>query len=743
MQYTVPNIDAVTLASDVSQVNTVPGVAGEATLTVTNAGNVPESIALSSSSSTGLTVDGLQTLTLNPGDSGTEVISLTPSAATPLNSLLQTTITATFGPAGAPVTQTLFLPVNVVVPGADAIANAATAAVSLGDANLANQLNNLSVALTNLVLSPTDPVSKSQALASLQSILSLLAVDPTLAEFAPPLSAAEQTLANAQNATDVQSAVVGLGNVLDNFAADVVAFQEHNLTVALSPTSQPAQPDVPQNFGVIVQNTGDQTTTYDLSLLGLPADVTGSFNQTSVTLDPGQVSTGIVATLTETSTTDLSAFDFQVQATADGFPEVVQTADGAFQTRAQFVSVASVTPTPPFANPGTSVSVSATLVNAVNSTQNDLASFVVTDSMGQQLFASTPVAVQLTVQNSVVQVDLGTIDTTGFALGQDTIEVTVTDADGNPIPGATGSASLLIGSPVTASLTVAPQQLPPGTNTVTDTLQIDSNVNVGAPLTLVGNIPISSFLQFNSTSTDVLQGLALDSADGLLYIFGDNTLQVVNDSDPTNPTIVENTATLGETTGVLDGAGLVGVGPGPITTIQVQQHGVLDYFDLSGTPSAPARVEGAFFAYQLAGQPVLDGTTLLVPVEEVDYNQQDQITQQTGTVLSFTINPNQAFNPNIFQLSDELYNADGTTADDVPGNGGNLNIFETALDDCPTNPLRRQFLLDRIGHANGGRPAARRRRQQPQPDQQRSAQHQQGRRHPRHSGHGASAWRGH
>ena len=90
------------------------------------------------------------------------------------------------------------------MPGADAIANAATAAVSLGDANLANQLNNLSVALTNLVQSPTDPVSKSQALASLQSILSLLAVDPTLAEFVPPLSAAEQTLANAQTATDVQ-----------------------------------------------------------------------------------------------------------------------------------------------------------------------------------------------------------------------------------------------------------------------------------------------------------------------------------------------------------------------------------------------------------------------------------------------------------------------------------------------------------------------------------------------------------
>jgi uncharacterized membrane protein len=579
--------------------------------------------------------------------------------------------------AGVPETQTIGIPVDVVAPGVPALANAAGAAEQLGNTNLANQLNDLSTALTNLVENPTDPVSKSQALASLQSILSLLAVDPTLVDFVQPLSAAEQTLANAQSATDIQAAVVGLGNVLDNFGATVVAFQDYNLTVALSPTSQPAQPGVPQNFSVIVEDTGTQQATYNLTLLGLPADVTGSLNQTSVTLNPGEVSSGIVATLTETSTTELSAFDFQMQASAAGFPQVVQTATGSFETRAQFVSVPTVTPNPPFANAGTPVSVSATLVNAVNSTQSDLASFVVTNSTGQQLFASTPVPVQLTLQSSVVQVNLGTIDTTGFALGQYTITVTITDSGGNPIAGATGSASLLIGSPVTASLTVSPQQVPPGNSTVTDTLQINSNVNVGNPLTLVGQIPISSFLQYGSTTVDTLEGLALNPAAGYLYVFGDNAIHVINYTNPDNPVYVMNAPNNGETDGIVSGTGLIGVGPGPVTNIDALQFGALDYFDLTspfGAPDNPGNFEGANFHYQYAGLPILDGSNLLVPVNQVLYNSQDTITQQTGTVLSFTVNPSQAYNPNIFQLSDELFNSAGT-----PG-GGNNNIFEMALD---------------------------------------------------------------
>ncbi len=60
--------------------------------------------------------------------------------------------------------------------------------------------------------------------------------------------------------------------------------------------------------------------------------------------------------------------------------------------------------------------------------------------------------------------------------------MTVADASGNPIPGATGTGSLLIGTPVTATLSTTPTSLPAGSGTVTATLQIASETSYTAPL---------------------------------------------------------------------------------------------------------------------------------------------------------------------------------------------------------------------------------------------------------------------
>ena len=112
-------------------------------------------IALTDTLSSGLTLTGLTPVSLAVGQSTTETITLTPDASTPLNSTLDATITATFGPSASPETQTVQIPVNVVVPGAAAIASAAVAAGQLGNTNLADRLNDLSTALTNLVENPT------------------------------------------------------------------------------------------------------------------------------------------------------------------------------------------------------------------------------------------------------------------------------------------------------------------------------------------------------------------------------------------------------------------------------------------------------------------------------------------------------------------------------------------------------------------------------------------------------------
>ncbi len=63
VSFDVPAIDAVTLTSDSTNVDTTPGVAAGDTITLTNAGNVTESnITLAATTSTGLTLDGLATI---------------------------------------------------------------------------------------------------------------------------------------------------------------------------------------------------------------------------------------------------------------------------------------------------------------------------------------------------------------------------------------------------------------------------------------------------------------------------------------------------------------------------------------------------------------------------------------------------------------------------------------------------------------------------------------------------------
>ncbi len=124
---------------------------------------------------------------------------------------------------------------------------------------------------------------------------------------------------------------------------------------------------------------------------------------------------------------------------------------------------------------------SAKLLNAVNKQQQAQVIFTVTDAAHNVLFTSTPMTTTLNVLTTLTSVDLGSFDTTGFALGTDTIMVTVTDLAGTPLPGATGIGSVLIGTPVIATLTTSPTTLPSGDSTVSTTLQLhDQGTTVGS-----------------------------------------------------------------------------------------------------------------------------------------------------------------------------------------------------------------------------------------------------------------------
>lgn len=671
--FSVPEVHSLTLIGDPLLVSTIPGTPVTVQLSLESVGNVPNNITFDVTLAAGLTLNGLNPITVNPGETAVQTLTLTPAAGTPLNTTLAATITANFG---APEPQSLTIPIRVAAPGVESIASAAVAVGQLGSTDLAQRLNDLSIALTNLVQNPSSDTFKSQALASLDSILSQLANDTNLSFFVGDLTAARNALAAANTPSAIQTAVNSLGGVLDSFAAVAGGLAQHNFEAFLLPNSQAAQPQTPAVFDLRLHNIGTDTTTYNVSLGALPAGVTGQLSQASATLNRDEFAS-ISITLTQTATTELLAFNFEVTVSAEEAPSVSRTVQGALTVRNAFISVVEVIADPPFTDPGGQVNVSARLLNVVNQQQAALVSYIVQDPNGQTVFTSQPVQTTLTVQTSLVTLALGTLDTTGFGLGQHTIAVTITDLTSTPIPGATGEGNLLIGSPVTASISIDPTTLPPGDGMVTNTLQITSQDSSGGQLDVVGQVPIGDF------SNAVLNDLALNGT--FAYVFANNGLHVVDISNPNAPAWLRNVGGGEHSSGEVAGNRIIAIEEGPSGSLaQNSARGLIDFFTLSGggTPAQPFRLQANTFLYQAAGDLIVVGNNAFVATNLVCFNTTtNDIFSQHGDVLSFSIDPSRQLSSNIFQLEDVLLNTSGTTqgAGKTAGcweNGGNFNLVD-------------------------------------------------------------------
>jgi len=524
--FTVPAIDAVTLTSNPTLVNTIPGVAATDTITITNVGNVAESnVSLSATTSSGLTLTGLTPVTLAVGQSMTETVMLTPVASTPLNTLLQATITATFGASSS--TASVGLPVDIVAPGVTALANASVAAQQLGNTDLVNRLNDLGTALTNLVQTPTSAVYKGQAVANLNSLISDLPTDAFLSGFTPSLTAALNALNAASSASDIQTAVTNLGTALGSLATTITDEAQHGFTLSLAPDRNVVQPNSPEIFDMLITNTGSVATTYDLSVSGLPSGVTSSFSEASVTVQPGQTleeSSGApTLTLTESLDTLVPA-NFTVSVVAEGASEIARSLPGLLTLRTESILVGGIVLTPPYTAAGGMVDVSAKIQATVNEPTMVSASFTVTDANGKTLFTSAAVPVSLTDTTSLDTVDLGNLDTTGFANGTDTITVNLSS-------GGSATTPLFIGQPVTGSVTTTPSVIPTGSDAVSTTVTVSTQASYPVPLTLQGGV----------TTPSPGTSVALYTSGGQTYAYesGTDGIDDINVTDPTNPQLIE------------------------------------------------------------------------------------------------------------------------------------------------------------------------------------------------------------
>ncbi len=681
VNFTVPEIDAVSITAITPGLSTSPGVGAADVLTITNTGNVAENNITLIATGNGLAIAGLAPLSLAPNQSMTETVTITPDASEPLNSLLDATITAIFGPPAALTSQSFDIPVEVAVPGASAIASASVAAEQLGDTDLSNRLNDLSAALTSLVQSPTSAVAQSQAGASLNAVISLLSDDPVLNSLVPALTTDGAQLAQATTANAVQAATSVLGNDLGTLGTTLTDKAAHGLTLGLVVNTLVGQPQSPTNYQLVIQNTGNATTTYDLTVSGLPSGVTASLSQTSITLSSAQVSPGsngvFTVAITSNSTTDLSPFSFTVTATAEGATEVHATVVGSFAARPAFVQVTSVTPSPTFANPGGMVDVQARLLNAVNKQQQAEVSYTVTDSGGTVLFTSTPVITTLNVLTTLTTVDLGNLDTTGFALGEDTITVTVADATGTPIPGATGTGALLIGTPVTATLSASPNVVASGTSTVTNTLTVTSQQTIPGALGLLGQAAVAG-------ATDVVRN------GDFLYVAGSAGISVFNIAGA-NLSAPQLVRVVGSATNLLEIHGnlLVAARYGYLST-------KLDTYSLTDSSNPQFLGTTGEIPYGSATQIVVTDTDVFVAFVNLVFDSNSHVVlAQTGGVFAVNITNPAApfFDGDAVSLKGTpagrdgvndgvLFNDNGTTNDGVgvfppiDTSGGNQNAWD-------------------------------------------------------------------
>jgi uncharacterized protein (TIGR03437 family) len=482
--FTVPAIQALALSATPAALSATPGQAVNATLTIQSVGNVAFTGTLSSTASSGLNVAGLNpNINLGAGQTSTQNLTFTPSAATPVGTELTLTL------SGSDST-TLIVPVTVSSAQAQTAAAGSASAAALGRTDISTTLARLSGAINGVVAS-CSAATQAGVLAYLDNLIQQMNA-PYLANFVAELQAARAAIASSACANigvalgTLNTALSRLNTVLSSPAAFPFDFM-------LLPNSRIAQPGQPTGFSVFLRNTSTTAATYSISLGALPGGAAGNLSQNSVTLNPGEASNnpgpGPIITITPSNGT---AFSFDVTASVNGVTGSARTIQGQLTARSEFLNVVDVVATPGFTNAGGTVNVVARLANAVNQAKDVKVLLAVKNSSNATVLNGPTRNVTLNTQSFVVPVDFGGINTAGLANGFYSLAVTVTDTADQPIPGGSGSGTLLIGSPVMATLSVIPQNLPPGNSVVTSTLRVtETNPQGGGGFNLLGSTAIT------------------------------------------------------------------------------------------------------------------------------------------------------------------------------------------------------------------------------------------------------------
>jgi uncharacterized membrane protein len=398
------------------------------------------------------------------------------------------------------------------------------------------------------------------------------------------------------------------------------------LTISSNPPAVSASPGTAASVTLTIHNVGNVAANSALLANSAPGLTIGGL------IGPFSLAVGASTTQTITLTPAASA------ALNSTLTESITLGPAASQDA---VGVVGVSPDPSFAEAGQPVNVSAQVLSGVTAGQQGQASFTITDSTNKVVFTSTPVPVTLSTLTALATVTLGILDTSALAPGEYTIQVTIANSSGQPIAGATGSGSLVIGSPVTASLAVDTSGLALGTNTVTDTLTVGSQ-------TLMGSVQTAG----QATSVALLGNLA--------YVAGADGIDIVDVSNPAGPVDKSNFGSSDVVSGGASFARLDNIGGTyyllVATTAQVNPANQFTLLVYSlANPVSPSLASKTVIPYLECTDMIVQGNTALVTTTGAPEDSSGNITDQFGTVLSIDVS-----NPAAPKLAGELFNNRGS-----------------------------------------------------------------------------------
>jgi large repetitive protein len=586
--FPMPAIPTLQITTDPVTLVVSPGGTVQATLALAGLGNAaPGPVALAAHPPAGVTVSGVTSPVDVPLNNAiTQTVSFSADANAPVNTYTVPFV-ATYTAAGSTQQVTRSIALNVM-PVGQCATQAGSAAAQIGKPALAATLSTVAVDINQVAATPADTLATSRLVADLNFLIARNLDAAFLQTAAPALTSATNGVAQATPATmlaalnTLNAALCGLGTV-------VTEANSYGSAIWLSPSAQTAGPQQPATYTINIWNSSSALRVYTFSVIGVPNGVTAQFSQPSISLGPSGSNSSYSQSVTLTLTPGASfttPFTFSVVATPTGAPAFARTTPGSLAVRPESVNVDNVTVTPPFANPGTPITVSARVFAAVNQARTAYLFVTVTDQQGRPVgFGRYTDQFTLTTSSSLQTITFPPIDTSQFTPGAYLLTVRAIDAStGQFIPNADATGTMYVGSPISVALTANPPTVPPGSSTVTATLTLARDTASNPVSTLLGVAAM--------TGTPKNMALYQHGAQLLAYVCADSTINIVDVTNKTSPTVL---GTFGGALLTANGAS----GFGGVTCAVSGSHLILSYSRENGNHTG-AVIPTHFAVFDLA-----------------------------------------------------------------------------------------------------------------------------------------------